>query len=235
MRTRTASGPHTLAAGADQPFDKRMGHGYIRHTLDFGHPQYPQVGVPLVKPVQRVMIGAEACRTEWSSNRMAKHAAEGTAIHAAGMDTKADDPSGVLVHDHQHPMASQDRRLAPEQVHTPQAVLRVPQKRQPGGAAPTWGRPIVRREHPADHVLVDLDVEGQTDLLGDPRTAPTWDCAASSPQWRPPGLGTALSGRCDGAWGKIASGICGDAASDGNRGSSTASGRSPSGARGPGA
>ena len=34
-------------------------------------------GFILVKPVQRVMIGAEACRTEWSSNRMAKHTAEG--------------------------------------------------------------------------------------------------------------------------------------------------------------
>ncbi len=32
--------------------------------------------------------------------------------------------------------------------------------------------PPVSGEHSADHVLVDLDLEGQTDLLGDPRTAP---------------------------------------------------------------
>ena len=69
-----------------------MGHGDIRHTLDFGHPQFPQVGLPLVKPVQRVMIGAEACRTERSVNRMAEHAAQGTTIHDAGMDPKPDDP-----------------------------------------------------------------------------------------------------------------------------------------------
>ena len=237
VRRRPEQHPvHTLSPqGADQPFDKRMGHGDIRHTLDFGHPQYPQVGVPLVKPVQRVMIGAEACRTEWSSNRMAKHAAEGTAIHAAGMDTKADDPSGVLVHDHQHPMASQDRRLAPEQVHTPQAVLRVPQKRQPGGAAPTWGRPIVRREHPADHVLVDLDVEGQTDLLGDPRTAPPGIAPLHRHHGVHQGLGRPFRAGATAPGGKQPIGTCGDAASDGNRGSSTASGRSPSGARGPGA
>ena len=103
---------------------------------------------------------------------MAEHAAQGTTIHDAGMNTKANDPPGVLVHDHQHPMAAQDRRLAAEQVHAPQAVLRLPQERQPGGTAPAGTRSIVRGEHSADHVLVDLDVEGQTDLLGDPRTAP---------------------------------------------------------------
>ena len=78
VRRRPEQHPiHTLSPQrADQPFDKRMGHGDRRHTLDFGHPQHPQVGVPLVKPVQRVMIGAEACRTERSSNRMAEHAAQ---------------------------------------------------------------------------------------------------------------------------------------------------------------
>ena len=30
----------------------------------------------------------------------------------------------------------------------------------------------MRGEHPADHVLVDLDVKGQTDLSSDPRTPP---------------------------------------------------------------
>ncbi len=37
---------------------------------------------------------------------------------------------------------------------------------------PAGVRSVVRGEHSADHVLVDLDVKGQTDLLGDPRTAP---------------------------------------------------------------
>ena len=36
-------------------------------------------------------------------------------------------------HDHhQHPMASQGRRLAPEQVDAPQAIFRMPQECQPG-------------------------------------------------------------------------------------------------------
>ena len=33
-------------------------------------------------------------------------------------------------------------------------------------------RSIVGGEHTADHVLVELDVEGQTDLLRNPRTPP---------------------------------------------------------------
>jgi len=103
----------------------------MRHTLHLGHPQDPQVGVPLVEPVQRVVVGAEALRTRETSNRMVKHAAHGAAIHDASMDAEADDPPCVLVHHHERPMASPDRGLAPEQIDTPQAVFRVPQECQP--------------------------------------------------------------------------------------------------------
>ena len=48
---------------ADQSFDKRMRQRHVRDTLHLGHPQDPQVGVPLVDPVQRVVVGAEARRT----------------------------------------------------------------------------------------------------------------------------------------------------------------------------
>ena len=110
--------------------------------------------------------------TQNQLTRMVEHAALGTAIHGSSMDAKADDPPRVVVHHHQHPMASQDRRLAPEQVDAPQAILRMPEARQPGGTTRVGGRSIMRGEHSAHHVLVDLDVEGQTNLLGDPRTAP---------------------------------------------------------------
>ena len=155
-------------------------------------------------------------------NRMVEHAAQGTAIHDASMDTQADDPPGVLVHHDQHPMASEDRRLAPEQVDAPQGVFRMPQERQPGGAAPAQVRSIsgCRRS--------DRSAARSADT-------PTWGCAASSRRWRPPKLWTALWGRCGGAWVKTAIGTCGDAESDGNPESSTVSVRSPSGSRGPGA
>ena len=157
---------------ADQPFDKRMRQRHIRHTLHLGHLQHPQVGAPLVKPIQRVVVGAEALRTREPSNRMVEHTAQGPAIHGSSMDATADDPPRVLVHHYQHPMASQDRRLAPEQVDAPQAILRMPQERQPGRTTRVGCRSIVRSEHSAHHVLVDVDRKGERDLLGDPRTAP---------------------------------------------------------------
>ena len=95
--------------GADQPFDKRMRHRNIRNTLDLAHAQHPQVGLPLVEPVQRIVVGAEVFRCRMPSNGMVEHAAQGSAIHDAGMDAEADDPPRALVHDQQHPMASQDR------------------------------------------------------------------------------------------------------------------------------
>ena len=88
------------------------------------------------------------------------------------MDGEADDPPRVLVHDHENPITSQNRGLAPEQVDAPPAVFRMPQERQPGGATRVGVRAIVRGEHTADYVLVDLDVEGQPELLRNPRTAP---------------------------------------------------------------
>ena len=94
---------------ADQPFDKRMGQRHVRDTLDFDHPQDPKVGVPLVEPVQRIVVVAEARRTRLPSNRVVEHAAQGAAIHDSSMDAEADDPSCALVHDHQHPMTSQAR------------------------------------------------------------------------------------------------------------------------------
>ena len=74
---------------ADQPFDKRMRQRHIRHTLHLGHLQHPQVGAPLVKPIQRVVVGAEARRTREPSNRMVEHAAQGAAIHGSSMDAQS--------------------------------------------------------------------------------------------------------------------------------------------------
>ena len=154
---------------ADQPFDKRMRQRHIRHTLYLGHLQHPQVGAPLVKPIQRVVVGAEARRTREPSNRMVEHTAQGPAIHGSSMEAKADDPPRVVVHHYPHPMASQDRRLAPEQVDAPQAILRMPQERQPGRTTRVGCRSIVRSEHSAHHVLLVDEVDGHlTRVTADP-------------------------------------------------------------------
>jgi hypothetical protein len=47
----------TLAPyGPNQPFDDRMGARCVRHRLDFSDVKDPQVRLPLMKPVQRIMV-----------------------------------------------------------------------------------------------------------------------------------------------------------------------------------
>ncbi len=46
------------------------------------------------------------------------------------------------------------------------------QEGQPGGTTGVLSRRLVMGEDPSNHVLLDLDVERQGDLLGDSRTAP---------------------------------------------------------------
>ena len=65
--------------------------------LDLGHVSHAQVGVPLVEPVQGIVVGAEVFRRPMRANGMGEHAAQGLAIHNAGVDAEADDPSRVLV------------------------------------------------------------------------------------------------------------------------------------------
>jgi hypothetical protein len=88
------------------------------------------------------------------------------------MDAEPNDAARILIHDHQDPVGPQRGRLAPEQIHTPEAVFHVAQERQPGRTIGVLSRPVVMAENPANHVFVDLDVERQGDLLGDSRTAP---------------------------------------------------------------
>ena len=58
------SGPeqHTIqilaSKGANQPFHEWMGQGNIGDGLDFRHLQYPQIGLPLLKPIQWIVVGA---------------------------------------------------------------------------------------------------------------------------------------------------------------------------------
>ena len=88
------------------------------------------------------------------------------------MDAEPNDAARVLIHDDQDPVGPQRRRLAPEQIHAPQAVSHVAKERQPGRAIGVLSRPVVTGENPANHVFVDWDVERQGDLLCNSRAAP---------------------------------------------------------------
>src|SRR5215469_9882660 len=158
--------------GADWPFHERMRQWNVGDGLDFGHVQYPEVGLPLVEPIKRIVIGAEEVRhPALPSNGAVEHPTKCDTIDRAGMDAEANDAARVLIHDHQDPVGPQHGRFAPEQIHAPEAVSHVAQEGQPGGTAGVLSRQVVMGENSANYVFVDLDVERQGDLLSDSRTA----------------------------------------------------------------
>ena len=115
--------------GADQPFHKGMGPGDVGHGLDLGHFQYPQIGLPPLKPIKGIMIGAEALRhPALPSNGVVEHPTKSDTIDGSGMDSEPNDATRVLIHDDQDPVSPQRGRFAPEQIHTPEAVLHVAQE-----------------------------------------------------------------------------------------------------------
>src|SRR5262250_1372180 len=141
--------------------------------LDFGHFQYPQVGLPLVQPIKRIAIGAEVPpHLALPSNGTVEHPTKCGTIDRSRMDAEVNDATRVLIHDHQDPMGPHRGRFAPEQIHAPEAVSHVAQERQPGGTAGVLSRQVVMGENSANYVFVDWDVERQGDLLSDSRTAP---------------------------------------------------------------
>jgi hypothetical protein len=52
---------------ADQPFHEWMGQGDVGDGLDFCRIQYPQIGFPLVEPIERIIVGAEVVRCSAAS------------------------------------------------------------------------------------------------------------------------------------------------------------------------
>ena len=150
-----------------------MGQWTVRDGLDFCHFQYPQVGLPLVEPIKRIVIGTEEVRhPALPSNGTVEHPTKCGTIDRSRMDAEANDPACVLIHDHQDPVGPQRSRFAPEQIRAPDAVFRVRQESQPGGTTRVLCRSVVTGENPANYVFVDLDVERQGDLLCASRTAP---------------------------------------------------------------
>ena len=161
------------AKGADEPFHEWMGQGNVGYGLDFRQLQYTQIGLPLVEPIEWIVVGAQVLRhPSLPSNGTVEHPTEGDTIDGSRVDAETNNPARILIHDDQDPMGSQRCRLAPEQIHAPEAVFHVAQESQPGRTTGGLSRPVVMAENPSNHVLVDLDVERQGDLLGDSRTAP---------------------------------------------------------------
>ena len=68
--------------------------GNVGDGLDFCHLQDPQIGLPLVERIERIMAGAAVLwQPALTSNGAAEHATECDPIDRAGMDTETNDPS----------------------------------------------------------------------------------------------------------------------------------------------
>ena len=84
-----------------------MRQGTIGHRLDFGYLQDSQIGLPLLEPIKRIVVGADVLRhRSATSNVLIEHPAECHTIDHSGMGAEPDDPARVLIHD------DQDRNVA---------------------------------------------------------------------------------------------------------------------------
>src|ERR1700687_3596042 len=80
----------------------------VGDAFDFRYLQYPQIGLPLVEPIKRIVIGA---KIPWHpalpSNGAVEHPTKCDTIDRAGMDAEPNDAARKLIHDHQDPVGPQ--------------------------------------------------------------------------------------------------------------------------------
>ena len=82
-----------------------MGQGNVGYGLDFRQLQYTQIGLPLVEPIEWIVVGAQVLRhPALPSNGTVEHPTEGDTIDGSRMDAETNDPARILIHDDQDPM-----------------------------------------------------------------------------------------------------------------------------------
>ena len=69
-------GPSILADGPDQSFHERMRQRNVRHRFDFLDLQDPQIGLPLMEPIQGIIVRTQIVRQCLRVNRAIEHAAQ---------------------------------------------------------------------------------------------------------------------------------------------------------------
>ena len=131
----------------------------VRNRLNFPYVQNPKVRLPLMKPVQRIMIGTEIFRQTCTSYRLLEHPADRQAINDSALDPESDDSACVLVHDDQHPICLQSDRFTTEQVEAPQTVLHMTDERQPRRTSARRRWRVMYGENPPNHVLLNRGSE----------------------------------------------------------------------------
>src|SRR6516165_9259902 len=100
-----------------------MRQRHVRNGLDFPHLEYSEIRLPLMEPIQRIMIRAQVFWQTLTANRSLKDPAQRLAVDYATVHAKPDDPTRKLVHHDQNPMRFQGCGFAAEQIAAPQTVL----------------------------------------------------------------------------------------------------------------
>src|SRR5215472_18911932 len=150
-----------------------MGPGDVGHGLDLGHFQYPQIGLPPLKPIKGIVVGAKVLGPlALPAKRVVKHPAKSDPVDASGMDAEPQDAARELIHDDQDPVSPQRGRFASEQIYTPETVLQVTEESQPRRTAGVRRGWVMRGEDAPNDVFIDADAERPSNLLSDSRSAP---------------------------------------------------------------
>jgi hypothetical protein len=162
------------ANGPDESLHEGMRERGIRDGLDLLDPQDAQIGLPSVICEQPIMIGAEVAGRFLPDDGLVEQATQRHAIDLAGLHAKTDDASGERIHHDQNPVAFEGDGFTPEEVHTPQAVLHVPDEAQPRRPAGVGSRSVMLGKNASDHILVNVNAEGLGESQSDSRAAEAW-------------------------------------------------------------
>jgi hypothetical protein len=100
--------------GPNQPFDDRMGARHVRHRLDFSDVEDPQVRLPLMKPIQPIMVRTEVGWQGLAGRRVIEHPAQRHSVQGTTVHPETDDATCPVVHHHEHPIRVEDGRFAPK-------------------------------------------------------------------------------------------------------------------------
>ena len=150
------------------------------------------------------MIGTNALRHRMVRDGTVEHAAYRNPVDRSALHAEADKATREDVDYDHNPVTAQEDGFAAEQVNTPQAVLGLGEKGQPGWAIGSRGtRLVMFGEDATHHVLVETDTERMANLLGNPQMAESRvsgfhlnDCCDQFGRWALwPGLPTGSGGR----------------------------------------
>jgi hypothetical protein len=100
-----------------------MGARHVRHRLNFPDIEDSQVRLPLMKPVQGIMVRTEVGGQGLAARRAVEHPAERHPVHDATMHAEPYNTPRPVVDHNEHPVRVEDGRFAPKQIHTPAGSL----------------------------------------------------------------------------------------------------------------